>query len=54
MNLNPEHVELLIGFGLFFLSEGLSLTPKVKSNGVVQLLLAAARRAYPYQPKGRR
>jgi hypothetical protein len=53
MNLNPEHVELLIGFGLFFLSEALSLSPRTRSNGVLQLLLSAARRAYPYQSRGR-
>jgi hypothetical protein len=54
MQLDSAHVEVLIGFGLFFLSEGLSLMPKVKANGVLQLLLEAARRAYPYSPKGRR
>lgn len=51
MNLNPEHVEVLIGFGLFFLSEALSLSPRTRSNGVLQLLLNAARRAYPYEPR---
>jgi len=54
MQLDPVHVEVLIGFGLFFLSEALSLFPRVKANGVLQLLLAAALRAFPYSPRGRR
>ncbi len=51
MNLDSAHVEVLVGFGLFFLSEALSLSPRTRANGVLQLLLDAARRAYPYEAK---
>ena len=49
METNPE---VLIGLGLFVASELIGLS-KLRSNSVLQLILAAAVRAYPYrsQPK---
>lgn len=45
-----NHIELLIGLGLFVASELIGLS-KYRSNSIVQLLLAAALRAFPYEPK---
>ena len=42
--------EVYIGFGLFVISEIIGMS-KARENSVLQLLLAAARRAFPY--KGR-
>lgn len=51
-------VDALIGFGLFALSELIGLS-RMRSNTVLQLLLTAAMRAFPYeiqqrQPEQRR
>jgi hypothetical protein len=43
------HLEL-IGLALFVASELLGMS-KYKSNSVLQLLLAAARQAFPHKPK---
>jgi hypothetical protein len=45
------NTEVLIGLGLFVASEIIGLNPKWRSNSVLQLLLAAGRRAYPYRSK---
>jgi hypothetical protein len=45
-----DHTELLIGLGLFVASELIALS-KYRSNSVVQLLVAAALRAFPYEPR---
>lgn len=53
MTFNPEHTEVLIGFGLFFLSEAIGMS-KYRSNSVLQLLLTAAMRAFPYELQRRK
>jgi hypothetical protein len=45
------NTEVLIGLGLFVASEIIGMNPKWRSNSVLQLLLAAGRRAYPYRSK---
>jgi hypothetical protein len=50
MDLHQVGIETLIGFGLFFASEAIGLS-KLRSNTVLQMLLAAALRAYPYEPR---
>jgi len=42
--MHPEY----IGFGLFVASEVIGMS-KLRSNSVLQLLLAAAMRAFPYR-----
>lgn len=42
--MKPEY----IGLGLFLTSELIGMS-KLRSNSVLQLLLAAAQRAYPYR-----
>jgi hypothetical protein len=49
MTITPDHVEVLVGFGLFFLSEYCGINDKLKSNSVLQLLFAVALRAFPYE-----
>jgi|GEM_PF-4153506 len=43
-----EHQEVLIGFGLFVLSELIGMS-KVKDNSVLQLTLHMARELFPYE-----
>lgn len=50
----PENIEVMIGFGLWALSEALSFLPRFRANGVIQLLLSLAIRAFPYEPPQRR
>ena len=50
MELNTE---ILIGLGLFVASEIIGMNPKWKSNSVLQLLLGAAVRAFPYERKAK-
>jgi hypothetical protein len=44
--------EALIGLGLFVASELIGMS-RLKSNSVLQLLLAAAMRSFPYELKRR-
>ena len=46
------HYTAYVGLALFVASELIGMS-KYKSNSVVQLLLAAALRAFPYSPKKR-
>ncbi len=43
-----EHQEVLIGFGLFILSELIGMS-KAKDNSVLQLVLHMARELFPYE-----
>lgn len=43
-----DQTAVMIGFGLFFLSEAIGLS-KYKANTVVQMLLTIAMRAFPYE-----
>jgi hypothetical protein len=45
-----EHAEVLIGFGLFALSELIGMS-KYKENSVLQALLHGASSAFPYELK---
>ena len=47
--MEASHVEF-IGLGLFVISELIGMS-KLKSNSVLQLLLLAARQAFPYAKK---
>lgn len=47
-----EHYAAYAGLALFVASELIGMS-KFKSNSIVQLLLAAAIRAFPYEPKRR-
>ena len=49
----PQNIEVFIGFGLFFLSELIGMS-KYKDNSVLQLVLHAASRAFPYELKRRK
>lgn len=42
----------LIGLGLFVASELIGMS-KLRSNSILQLLLAAALRSFPYEPRRR-
>lgn len=44
------NTELLIGLGLFVASELIGLNPKWRANSVLQLVVGAAIRAFPYEP----
>lgn len=44
----PENTELLIGLGLFALSEAIGLS-RAKENTVLQVVLKLAMRAFPYE-----
>lgn len=46
------NIEVLIGLGLFVASELIGMS-RLKSNSVLQLLLVAAMRAFPYELKKR-
>ena len=50
MELNTE---VMIGLGLFVVSEIIGMNSKWKSNSVLQLLLGAAVRAFPYERKAK-
>lgn len=45
--MDGPNTEVLIGLGLFVVSELIGMS-KMRENSVLQLLLAAARRAFPY------
>jgi hypothetical protein len=49
--MDAHHVEY-VGFALFVISEIIGMS-KIRSNSVLQLVLSAALRAFPYTP-GRR
>lgn len=49
-----DRPEWAIGFGLWVVSESLSFMPGVRANGVLQLLLSLAMRAFPYEPPRRK
>jgi hypothetical protein len=49
MTFDPSQHEAAIGFGLFVVSELIGMS-KLRSNSILQLVLAAALRAYPYEP----
>lgn len=51
MDMNPQHVEYL-GLALFIASELIGMS-KLRSNSLVQLVLSAAMRAFPYTPKAK-
>lgn len=44
----PENVEVLIGFGLFVLSELIGMS-KARDNSVLQLVLHMASELFPYE-----
>jgi hypothetical protein len=46
--MNGNSYEVYIGLGLFVASEIIGMS-KARENSVLQLLLAAARRAFPYK-----
>lgn len=48
--MDSNHTELLIGLGLFVASELIGMS-RLKSNSILQLIIAAAMRAYPYEPR---
>lgn len=50
-DMEAHHIEY-IGLALFVLSEIVGMS-KLKSNSLLQLLLSAAIRAFPYAPKQR-
>lgn len=45
------NTEVLIGLGLFVASELVGMNPKMRSNSVLQMVIAAALRAFPYEPR---
>lgn len=45
-----HHMEY-IGLALFVASEIVGINPKWRSNSLLQLLISAALRAFPYEPK---
>ena len=45
-----ERVDVAVGFGLWAASEALSFMPRLRANGLIQLLLSLAIRAFPYEP----
>jgi hypothetical protein len=47
MDMDAQHLEY-IGLGLFVVSEIIGMS-KLRSNSVLQLLLMAARQAFPYK-----
>lgn len=50
-DMEAQHIEY-IGLALFVISEIIGMS-KLRSNSVLQLLLAAAIRAFPYSPRQR-
>jgi hypothetical protein len=50
-DMDAQHLEY-IGLALFVLSELIGMS-KMRSNSVLQLLLTAAIRAFPYSPRPR-
>lgn len=52
-DMNPQHVEY-IALALFVASELIGMNPKMQSNSLLQLLLSAALKVFPFQPRGRR
>ena len=53
LEMASEHSELLIGLALFVASELIGLNPRLRSNSLLQLIIGAAMRAFPYEPKRR-
>ena len=53
LGMDPQHVEY-IALALFVASELIGMNPRMRSNSVLQLLISAAMRAFPFQPRGRR
>jgi hypothetical protein len=51
LDMDAQHLEY-IGLALFVISEIVGMS-KLRSNSVLQLLLAAALRAFPYSPRPR-
>lgn len=49
-----DRADVAVGFGLWVISEALSFMPRLRANGVIQLLLSLAIRAFPYEPPVRR
>lgn len=49
-DMDAQHLEY-IGLALFVASELIGMNPKMRSNSVLQLLLSAAIRAFPYSPR---
>lgn len=49
-----DKADQLTGWLLFAASETLTFFPRVRANGVIQLLLGIAIRAFPYEPPQRR
>ena len=47
-----DHSELLIGLALFVASELIGMS-RLRDNSLLQLILHAAARAFPYEPKKR-
>ena len=53
LEMASQHSELLIGLALFVASELIGLSPRMRSNSLLQVIIAAAIRAFPYEPKRR-
>ena len=51
LEMTAEHLEY-VAFALFVASELIGMNPKLRSNSVLQLLVSAGMRAFPY--RGRR
>lgn len=51
-DMDAQHVEY-IALALFVASELIGMNPKMRSNSLLQLVLTAAMRAFPYAPKQR-
>jgi hypothetical protein len=45
---DPQYVQY-IGLALFVASEIVGMNPKIRSNSVLQLVLSAAMRAFPFR-----
>jgi hypothetical protein len=52
LEMDSAQYAALVGLGLFVASEVIGMS-KLRSNSVLQLVLAAAMRAFPYSPKRR-
>jgi len=50
MDIDLTQHEAAIGFGLFVASEIIGMS-KLRSNSILQLIISAAMRAYPYEPR---
>jgi hypothetical protein len=52
LEMASEHSELLIGLALFVASELIGMS-RLRSNSLLQIILTAAMRAFPYEMKKR-